>query len=91
MGEATKVKSGKEGADAGMLRLIWISQAEICEREMELFTVDMDSLKVRRKERNIERDVKELSNAIDSLKFLHFITAVAAIDRDNYIVPIWMI
>lgn len=26
----------------------------------------------------IERDVKELSNAIDSLKFLHFITAVAA-------------
>jgi hypothetical protein len=26
----------------------------------------------------IERDVKELSDAIDSLKFLHFITAVAA-------------
>ncbi len=26
----------------------------------------------------IERDVKELSDAIDSLKFLRFITAVAA-------------
>lgn len=46
----------------------------------------------------IERDVRELSNAIDSLKFLHFITAVVcmkpdlgAIDRKHYVIPVWLI
>jgi hypothetical protein len=99
-----------------VLSLTSLSQAEICGGQMEPFTVDMDSLSARSKERNkadtreiyerifqgsmpaiisgqnsnrqifyssylttyIERDVKELSDAIDSLKFLHFITAVAA-------------
>lgn len=99
-----------------VLSLTSLSQAEICGGQMEPFTVDMESLSARSKERNkadtreiyerifqgsmpaiisgqnsnrqifyssylttyIERDVKELSDAIDSLKFLHFITAVAA-------------
>ena len=93
-----------------------LTQAEICDGQMEPFTIDMEALISRSKERKqadtrdifarifrgsmpaiisgqnsnsqifyssylttyIERDVKELSDAIDSLKFLHFITAVAA-------------
>ena len=93
-----------------------LSQAEISGGTMEPFTLDMESLTVRKEGRvaadtravfdriykgsmpavisgansnnqifyssylstYIERDVKELSDAIDSLKFLRFITAVAA-------------
>lgn len=99
-----------------VLSLTSLSQAEICDGKMEPFTVDIDALLTRAKERKqadtreifnrifrgsmpailsgrnsnsqifyssylstyIERDVKELSDAIDSLKFLSFITAVAA-------------
>ena len=99
-----------------VLSLTSLSQAELCDGEMEPFTVDMDALTIRRKKRKqadtreiferifkgsmpaivsgqnsnsqifyssylttyIERDVKELSDAIDSLKFYNFITAVAA-------------
>lgn len=98
------------------LSLTSLTQAEICDGQMEPFTIDMEALISRSKERKqadtrdifarifrgsmpaiisgqnsnsqifyssylttyIERDVKELSDAIDSLKFLHFITAVAA-------------
>ena len=101
---------------AAVLSLTSLSQAEICGGPMEPFTIDMESLSSRSKERKqadtrgifdrifrgsmpaivsgqnsnsqifyssylttyIERDVKELSDAIDSLKFLHFFTAVAA-------------
>ena len=99
-----------------VLSLTSLSQAEISGGEMEPFTVDIDALTARSKERKavdaggiferifkgsmpaivsgansssqifyssylttyIERDVRELSDAIDSLKFLRFITAVAA-------------
>lgn len=99
-----------------VLSLTSLSQAEICDGQMEPFIIDMDALSARGKDRKkadtrevfdrifrgsmpaivsgqnsnsqifyssylttyIERDVKELSNAIDSLKFLRFITAVAA-------------
>ena len=99
-----------------VLSLTSLSQAEICDGQMEPFVIDMDALSARGKDRKkadtrevfdrifrgsmpaivsgqnsnsqifyssylttyIERDVKELSNAIDSLKFLRFITAVAA-------------
>ncbi|MGN0279330.1 MAG: ATP-binding protein [Lachnospiraceae bacterium] len=98
------------------LSLTSLTQAEICDGKMEPFTIDMEALISRSRERKqadtrdifarifrgsmpaivsgqnsnsqifyssylttyIERDVKELSDAIDSLKFLHFITAVAA-------------
>lgn len=114
-----KLMRGVQESLAGrvaVLSLTSLSQAEICEGEMEPFTIDMDALAARSKERKqadtrdiferifrgsmpaivsgqnsnsqifyssylttyIERDVKELSDAIDSLKFLHFITAVAA-------------
>ncbi len=99
-----------------VLSLTALSQAEICKGEMRPFTIDLDELKERGKERKpadtmeifgrifkgsmpavvsgqnsnsqifyssylstyIERDVKGLSDAIDSLKFLRFITSVAA-------------
>lgn len=99
-----------------VLSLTSLSQAEISGGEMKPFTIEMESLTERKKERketdtrgifariyrgsmpaivsgansnsqifyssylttSIERDVKELSDAIDSLKFLRFITAVAA-------------
>lgn len=99
-----------------VLSLTSLSQAEMCEAQMEPFTIDLESLGNRGKARKpadtrgiydrifrgsmpaivsgqnsnnqifyssylatyIERDVKELSDAIDSLKFLQFITAVAA-------------
>lgn len=114
-----KLMRGVQESLAGrvaVLSLTSLSQAEICEGEMEPFTIDMDALAARSNERKqadtrdifdrifsgsmpaivsgqnsnsqifyssylttyIERDVKELSDAIDSLKFLHFITAVAA-------------
>jgi len=114
-----KLMSGVQESLAGrvaVLSLTSLSQAEICGGKMEPFTVDMDSLAARTKERKvvdtravferifngsmpaiisgqnsnsqifyssylttyIERDVKGLSDEIDSLKFLHFITAVAA-------------
>ena len=98
------------------LSLTSLTQAEICDGQMEPFTIDMEALISRSRGRKqadtrdifarifrgsmpaivsgqnsnsqifyssylttyIERDVKELSDAIDSLKFLHFITAVAA-------------
>lgn len=101
---------------AAVLSLTSLSQAEICNGKMEPFTVDIEALLTRAKERKpadareiydrifkgsmpaivsgknsnsqifyssylttyIERDVKELSDAIDSLKFLNFITAAAA-------------
>ena len=99
-----------------VLSLTSLSQAEISGRTMKPFTVDLEDLNERQKEREqadtreiferiyqgsmpaivsginsnsqlfyssylstyIERDVRELSDAIDSLKFLRFITAVAA-------------
>ena len=99
-----------------VLSLTSLSQAEISGGEMEPFTVDMEALSARVKERKeadvkdiferiykgsmpavlsgansnsqifyssymatyIERDVRELSDTIDSLKFMRFITAVAA-------------
>ena len=114
-----KLMRGVQESLAGrvaVLSLTSLSQAEICGSPMEPFTIDMESLAARSKERKqadtrgifdrifrgsmpavvsgqnsnsqifyssylttyIERDVKELSDAIDSLKFLHFITAVAA-------------
>lgn len=114
-----KLMRGVQESLAGrvaVLSLTSLSQAEICDGKMEPFTVDIDALLTRAKERKqadtreifnrifrgsmpaivsgrnsnsqifyssylstyIERDVKELSDAIDSLKFLSFITAVAA-------------
>lgn len=114
-----KRMSGIQESLAGrvaVLSLTSLSQAEICGGEMQPFTLDIEKLSARRKERTeadtgvifdrifrgsmpaivseknsnsqifyssylttyIERDVRELSDAIDSLKFLHFITAVAA-------------
>lgn len=114
-----KLMSGIQESLAGrvaVLSLTSLSQAEICGGEMQPFTLDIEELSERRKERTkvdtgvifdrifrgsmpaivseknsnsqifyssylttyIERDVRELSDAIDSLKFLHFITAVAA-------------
>lgn len=114
-----KRMSGIQESLAGrvaVLSLTSLSQAEICGGEMQPFTLDIEKLSARRKERTaadtgvifdrifrgsmpaivseknsnsqifyssylttyIERDVREVSDAIDSLKFLHFITAVAA-------------
>ncbi len=114
-----KLMSGIRESLAGrvaVLSLTSLSQAEICGGEMQPFTLDIEKLSVRRKERTeadtgvifdrifrgsmpaivseknsnsqifyssylttyIERDVRKLTDAIDSLKFLHFITAVAA-------------
>lgn len=114
-----KLMRGVQESLAGrvaVLSLTSLSQAEICDGKMEPFTVDIDALLTRAKERKqadtreifnrifrgsmpaivsgrnsnsqifyssylstyIERDVKELADAIDSLKFLSFITAVAA-------------
>ena len=99
-----------------VLSLTALSQAEICKGKMKPFTIDLEELKERGRERTpadtieifnrifkgsmpavvsgqnsnnqifyssylstyIERDVKGLSDSIDSLKFLRFITAVAA-------------
>lgn len=114
-----KLMSGNQESLAGrvaVLSLTSLSQAEICGGEMQPFTLDIEKLSARRKERTaadtgvifdrifrgsmpaivseknsnsqifyssylttyIERDVREVSDAIDSLTFLHFITAVAA-------------
>ncbi len=114
-----KRMSGIQESLAGrvaVLSLTSLSQAEICGGEMQPFTLDIEKLSARRKERTaadtgvifdrifrgsmpaivseknsnsqilyssylttyIERDVREVSDAIDSLKFLRFITAVAA-------------
>ena len=114
-----KLMHGVQESLAGrvaVLSLTSLSQAEMCEAQMEPFTIDLESLGNRGKARKpadtrgiydrifrgsmpaivsgqnsnnqifyssclatyIERDVKELSDAIDSLKFLQFITAVAA-------------
>lgn len=114
-----KLMRGVQESLAGrvaVLSLTSLSQAEICNGKMEPFTVDIEALLTRAKERKpadareifdrifkgsmpaivsgknsnsqifyssylttyIERDVKELSDAIDSLKFLNFITAAAA-------------
>lgn len=114
-----KLMRGVQESLAGrvaVLSLTSLSQAEICNGKMGPFTVDIEALLTRAKERKpadareiydrifkgsmpaivsgknsnsqifyssylttyIERDVKELSDAIDSLKFLNFITAAAA-------------
>lgn len=114
-----KLMNGVQESLAGrvaVLSLTSLSQAELCGGKMEPFTVTLDSLTARKKERSkadtravfdrifkgsmpamvsgqtknrqifyssylstyIERDVRELSSAIDSLKFLQFMTAVAA-------------
>lgn len=114
-----KLMQGVQESLAGrvaVLSLTSLSQAEIGRGETEPFTLDMDSLTARSKERKqadvkeiferiyrgsmpavvsgqnsnsqifygsylttyIERDVKELSDAINSLNFLRFITATAA-------------
>lgn len=117
--QVSKLMSGIQESLAGrvaVLSLTSLSQAEICGGEMQPFTLDIEKLSARRKERTaadtgvifdwifrgsmpaivseknsnsqifyssylttyIERDVREVSDAIDSLTFLHFITAVAA-------------
>lgn len=114
-----KLMGGVQESLAGrvaVLSLTSLSQAELCHGHMEPFTINIEALSARSKERKpadtneifnrifrgsmpaiisgqnsnhhifyssylttyIERDVKELSDAIDSLKFLRFITAVAA-------------
>lgn len=114
-----KLMRGVQESLAGrvaVLSLTSLSQAEISGGETEPFTIDLEALSVRKKEREtadtravferiykgsmpaivsgansssqifyssylrtyIERDVRELSDAIDSLKFLRFMTAVAA-------------
>lgn len=114
-----KLMGGVQESLAGrvaVLSMTSLSQAELCGAEMKPFTVDLETLKERQKERQavdaegiferiykgsmpalvsgansnsqifyssylntyIERDVKELSDTIDSLKFYRFITAVAA-------------
>lgn len=114
-----KLMRGVQESLAGrvaVLSLTSLSQAEISSGAMKPFTVELEDLSSRGKDRTpadtreifgriyrgsmpaivsgansnsqifyssylstyIERDVRELSDAIDSLKFLHFITAVAA-------------
>lgn len=114
-----KLMNGVQESLAGrvaVLSLTSLSQAEICGGSMEPFTVDLEALSARQKNREIadtgdiyeriyrgsmpavvsgansnsqifyssylstyiERDVRGLSDAIDSLKFLRFITAAAA-------------
>lgn len=114
-----KLMKGVQESLAGrvaVLSMTSLSQAEISAGKMEPFTVDLQSLSEREKERKeadtrgiferifkgsmpaivsgvnsnnqifyssylstyIERDVRELSEAIDSMKFLRFMTAVAA-------------
>ncbi|MBO5336273.1 MAG: ATP-binding protein [Lachnospiraceae bacterium] len=114
-----KLMRGVQESLAGrvaVLSLTSLSQAEISGRTMTPFTIDLEALADREKNRTqadsrniferiyrgsmpaivngtnsnaqifyssylstyIERDVRELSDAIDSLKFLRFITAVAA-------------
>lgn len=114
-----KLMKGVQESLAGrvaVLSMTSLSQAEISAGRMEPFTVDLQALSEREKERKetdtrgiferiykgsmpaivsgvnsnnqifyssylstyIERDVRELSEAIDSLKFLRFMTAVAA-------------
>lgn len=114
-----KLMRGVQESLAGrvaVLSLTSLSQAEISGGETEPFTIDLEALSFRKKEREaadtravferiykgsmpaivsgansssqifyssylrtyIERDVRELSDAIDSLKFLRFMTAVAA-------------
>jgi len=114
-----KLMRGVQESLAGrvaVLSMTSLSQAEVCCGKMEPFSIDLQALSKREKERAeadtgdifsriyrgsmpaiisgqnsnsqifyssylstyIERDVKELSEAIDSLKFLRFITAVAA-------------
>ena len=114
-----KLMQGVQESLAGrvaVLSLTSLSQAEISGVEMKPFTIELEKLSEREKERDktdargiferiyrgsmpaivsgansnsqifyssylstyIERDVKELSDAIDALKFLRFMTAVAA-------------
>ena len=114
-----KLMRGVQESLAGrvaVLSLTSLLQAEMEGGTMEPFSIDLEALSTRGKDRKpadtrdiferiykgsmpaivsgansnpqifyssylstyIERDVKELSDAIDSLKFLHFITAVAA-------------
>ena len=117
--QAFKLMRGIQESLAGrvaVLSLTSLSQAELSDSDMRPFTVDLDSLSARRKERKaadtndifsrifrgsmpaivsgqntnshifynsylstyIEKDVNYISNNIDSLKFLRFITSVAA-------------
>lgn len=114
-----KLMRGVQESLAGrvaVLSLTSLSQAEICGRAMEPFTIDMEALTARKGNRKeadvkeiferiykgsmpaiisgansnsqifyssylstyIERDIKGLSDTVDSLKFLRFITAAAA-------------
>lgn len=117
--QAFKLMRGIQESLAGrvaVLSLTSLSQAELSDSDMRPFTVDLDSLSARRKERKaadtndifsrifrgsmpaivsgkntnshifynsylstyIEKDVHYISNNIDTLKFLRFITCVAA-------------
>lgn len=117
--QAFKLMRGVQESLAGriaVLSMTSLSQAEICERQMKPFRIDLKDLTERSKQRipadtegiferifkgsmpalvsgqvsssqifyssylstYIERDIRELSDSIDSLKFLRFITAVAA-------------
>lgn len=117
--QAFKLMRGIQESLAGrvaVLSLTSLSQAELSDSDMRPFTVDLDSLSARRKERKaadtndifsrifrgsmpaivsgkntnshifynsylstyIEKDVHYISNNIDTLKFLRFITSVAA-------------
>lgn len=117
--QSFKLMQGVQESLAGrvaVLSMTSLSQAEICGGQLKPFTLDLDDLFEREKERvpadteeiferifkgsmpavvsgkhnniqlfyssylstYIERDIREMSDSIDSLKFLHFITAVAA-------------
>lgn len=117
--QAFKLMRGIQESLAGrvaVLSLTSLSQAELSDSDMRPFSVDLESLSARRKERKaadandifsrifrgsmpaivsgqntnshifynsylstyIEKDVNYISNNIDSLKFLRFITSVAA-------------
>lgn len=117
--QAFKLMQGIQESLAGrvaVLSLTSLSQAELSDSDMRPFSVDLESLSARRKERKaadtndifsrifrgsmpaivsgkntnshifynsylstyIEKDVNYISNNIDSLKFLRFITSVAA-------------
>ena len=84
-----KLMHGVQESLAGrvaVLSMTSLSQSEINGADTEPFRVDLDALLNREekavpadtKDIFIERDVKELSDAIDALKFLRFMTAVAA-------------
>lgn len=80
-----------------ILLLTSLSQAEISGGEMEPFTIDMEALSARKEGRE-EADTRGIFERIYKSSTPRSKGAVicmkpglSAIDRDNYIVPVWMI